>query len=253
MLGFAPAPGTHRTFTPAELARLARKYELPVEPKAEICLQRPLYPLMPADMLPVMQASLALPGARIEIVEHSRYAVPEGAIEFPRAALSAPSAQQPQAATLWRGFVRYGENHRFAIWARVRVLAPMERVVAAETLAAGKPIQAAQVRLETCAGFPPRVAPVTALEQAVGRAPRRSIRAGTVLETGLLDAPYDVGRGDKVRVEVSRGEAHLEMEGRAEAAGRRGQTIPVRNPSSGKRFPARVESAGRVVVVGDQR
>ena len=248
MLGFAPAPGVHRTFGVAELTRLAERYGLEVEPKSEICLERAVHTLAAADMAQVLQASLGLPDARLEILDYSRYAVPQGAVEFPRAGLLAPPPQQPQAAALWKGFVKYGSNRRFAIWARVRVVVRTGRVVAAETLSAGKPIQASQLRLESYEGFPPRVEPVSSLEAAVGKAPRRSVTAGTVLLPALLDSPYEVGRGETVRVEVSRGEAHLEMEGRAEAAGRRGQTIAVRNPSSGKRFPARVEGAGRVVV-----
>jgi flagella basal body P-ring formation protein FlgA len=248
MLGFRPAPGVRRRFSVAELGRLARRYGLEIEPKSEICLERPLRLLSAADLMPVLRASLALPEARIEIVDYSRYSVPRGLLEFPRTALRAPPLQQPQATTVWRGFIRFGRTQRFAVWARVRVLVRTGRVVAAETLGAGKPIAAAQLRSETYEGFPPRVAPLISIDQAVGRAPRRPISAGAVLTESGLENPYEVGRGDTVRVQVSRGEARLEMQGRAEAAGRRGQMIPVRNPSSGKRFPARVEGAGRVVV-----
>jgi flagella basal body P-ring formation protein FlgA len=130
----------------------------------------------------------------------------------------------------------------------VRILVKSARVVAAEPLHAQHPIEASQLRLETYEGFPLRIPPLGDIAQAVGRIPRRSLAAGTALAPGDLDTPYDVARGDSVRVEVSHGEAHLELDGRAEASGRRGQTIPVLNPANGRKFSARVEGAGRVSV-----
>src|SRR5581483_10522048 len=108
-------------------------------------------------------------GARVEILELSRYPVPKGELEFPRAGLLAPPPAQPQAATLWKGSIRYGGNRRFAVWARVRVLVKMERVVAAEALRTDRPIEATQLRLETFEGFPPRTPPLDTIAQAVGR------------------------------------------------------------------------------------
>lgn len=247
-MGYAPVPGTHRIFGVAELARQARRYGLDFEPKAEICLERPVEALSPSAVLEAIQSSLGLKGARIEIVEQSRYPVPHGTLEFPRAGLVPPSPSQPQAAVLWRGAVRYAANRRFGIWARVRILASAQRVVAAEALPAGRPIAAAQLRLETYEGFPLRTEPLDSIELAAGRVPRRSIARGAVLSPGDLEPPYEVLRGDAVHVEVSSGDAHLELNGRAEASGRRGQIIPVRNPANGKRFQARVEGAGQVEV-----
>src|SRR5690242_11732999 len=78
ILGYSPAPGAHRTCSVAELGRLALRYGLTIEPKAEICLERSVRAITPADMLPVMRASLSLPEGRIEFVEYSRYPAPEG-------------------------------------------------------------------------------------------------------------------------------------------------------------------------------
>jgi flagella basal body P-ring formation protein FlgA len=247
-IGYAPAPGIPRILTLAELARQARRYGLDFEPKAEICVERPVAPLSPEAVLEAIQSSLALTEARIELVEQSRYPVPKGPLEFPRTGLAAPSPSQAQAAALWRGSVRYAGNRRFAIWARVRILVRIQRVVAVETLRAGQPIEAAQLRLETYEGFPLRIQPLASIEQAAGLMPRRSIAAGAVLSASELDKPYEVSRGDAVRVGVSSGDARLELNGKAEASGRRGQTILVRNPANGKRFSARVEGAGRVEV-----
>src|SRR5581483_7332779 len=154
----------------------------------------------------------------------------------------------PEATTVWKGSIRYGGGHRFAIWARVRIAVKSPRVVAAEPLGPGGTIQAAQLRVDSYEGFPPRTTPLVSIEQAAGRIPRRSIPAGAPLSAADLDSPYDVTRGDWVRVEVAHGDAHLELDGRAQASGRRGQMIPVLNPANGKKFSARVEGAGRVSV-----
>jgi flagella basal body P-ring formation protein FlgA len=246
-LGYAPAPGTHRTFGVAELARVAQRYGLALEPRAGICLERAVEPLAPAQLLEAIQVALGIPDARIEILDYSRHPVPQGRIEFFRTALAAPPPSQSQASALWTGAVRYGGNRRFAIWARVRILVQAQRVVAAQALPAGHPIEMRHLRLEDYEGFPPRVTALASMELAVGRAPRRSISAGTVLSSNQLAAPYEIARGAAVRVEVSSGDAHIEMEGRAESDGRAGQTIPIRNPANGKRFQARVEGPGKVV------
>jgi len=247
-LGYAPAPGVKRTFGFAELSRLARRYSLTLASHAEICIERPVEPLSSAAVLDAMRGSLGLADARLEIIECSRYPVPRGLLEFPRGSLQAPPPAQKQAAALWKGFIRYGGNRRFAVWARVRVGVKMNRVVANQALPAGRAIDASQLRLDAYEGFPLPTPPLDALEQAVGRMPKRSLPAGAALAPGDLESPYDVKRGDSVRVAVVKGEAHLELEGRAEAPGRRGQTIPVLNPATGRKFSARVEGAGRVEV-----
>jgi flagella basal body P-ring formation protein FlgA len=57
--------------------------------------------------------------------------------------------------------------------------------------------------------------------------------------------PPDVNRGDMVEVEVRSGAAHLAFTGKAETAGRSGDTIAIRNLSSNKVFQARVDGKGR--------
>ena len=49
-------------------------------------------------------------------------------------------------------------------------------------------------------------------------------------------------------VAVHDGGALVSLEARAEASGSRGETIPVSNPTSHRRFRARVEGPGRVSV-----
>ena len=240
LLGFAPAPGVQRVFAGTELHRIAVRLHLAAEPEAPLCVERPRVALERERMLAAMQR--AWPGARIEILDAARGVVPAGEVEFPRA--------QWQPSGLWRGYVAYAPHRRFGLWARVKLRVPGTRVVAAERLAAGRAVAAAQVRLETAEAPPSALAPAETLEEVIGRIPRLPIAAGAVVTRAQLAPPLDVVRGQTVRVEARQGAAYLELEGRAEADGRRGDRIAVSNLTSGKRFPARVTGPGTVAAGG---
>jgi flagella basal body P-ring formation protein FlgA len=242
-LGYAPVPGARRYYHGAELNRLALRYNLAMDGAVEICIERAMEPLAPERVIAAMRQALGIPSIRIEIVELSRYPVPRGDIEFTRASLP-PSAAAP---VLWRGFVRYGSQHRFALWARVKVTVPSTRIVAIQNLPAGRRIEASQVRIEPTETFP-STQPAPSLDQVLSLVPRRSITAGAVLTQNLLDTPREVERGDVVAVEVHSGGARLALEGRAQNSGRRGDAIPIRNLDSGKSFSARVAGKDRVVL-----
>lgn len=236
----APAPGVVRVFGLSELHMLAARFHV-TPPAAGFCVARPVSPLTPQRLLDAMLH--AIPGAAIEILEHSRLPAPDGEIEFPRGQL-----QSSPAGALWTGFVRYAANRRFTIWARVKISVPAERVVAKADLPAGKPISAAAVEVVRRDEFPAAAAFATTTEDVIGRLPRLLIRAGTAIRASQLENPKEVLRGDTVTVEVHDGRASLKLEAEAEAAGAIGQFISVRNPTSGKRFRARVEAKGLVSV-----
>ncbi len=239
-LGFAPAPNVRRVFSIPELRRLAERFHINRTPDAEICFERKTATLDAEALLAAMRRSL--PDARIEIVEASRSAAPEGEPEFPVSGL-----RQTPTGAIWNGFVRYAGNRRFFIWAKVTIAVAAPRVIAVEDLKPGKPVEAFQLRVETRDGFPG--APIlSTIEEAAGRIPRRSLPAGTVLQPQWLEPAREVVRGQTVEVEVISGTARLTLEAEAEASGSMGQTIPVRNPESKKRFMARVEGPGRVSV-----
>lgn len=240
-VALAPAPGVARVFRVGELRRLAARLNLPAAPDTEICVERPVRAPDPARFLAAMQK--ALPQTSIEILEFSRQPVPEGEVEFPARGL-----RRGAGGALWVGCVHYAGNRAFAIWARVKVLVAVERVVAVGDLASGQPVAAAQLRLETRQEFPASEPFARTIDQVAGKWPRLPIRAGTAIRTDWLENPREIMRGETVRVEVRDGGAHLELEATAEGPGALGETIPVRNPISKKRFLARVEGKGRVSV-----
>jgi flagella basal body P-ring formation protein FlgA len=241
-IGYAPVPGLLRVYHAAEIQRLAARYGVPAPPAGEICFERAMEPLHPERVAEAMRSALNHPEARIEIVELSSYPVPRGEIQFSRSTLPAVSANP----VLWRGFIRYAGEHRFTIWARARVLVRSTRIVAAENLTPGRPIEARQLRLDEWEEFPSGQPDAHTLDEAVGKIPRKAVPAGSRLDASLLEAPKDVEQGDLVRVEVRSGAARVQMDGRAQAAGRRGEAIRVRNLSTGKSFSARIADKGRV-------
>jgi len=240
-IALAPAPGVQRIFRVPELRRMAVRLDWPVTPDTDICVERPLFPPDPARFLAAMQTSV--PRASIEILEYSRQPLPEGAVEFPAAGL-----RKGPAAALWTGYVRYAGTRRFTVWARVKAVVTATRILAASDLRPGQPITVGQLSVATREEFPISAPFAESIQAVAGRWPRLPVRAGTAIRADMLEGPKEVMRGELVRVDVRSGGAHLEFEAQAEASGATGETISVRNPTSNKRFPARVESKGKVSV-----
>ena len=240
-VALAPAPGVSRVFGPAELERLATRLHLPAAPWTEFCLERPVSAPDPAKLLDAMRKGL--PDARIEILDYSRHPQPDGEIEFPPRGLQAGTD-----GAMWIGCVHYGSNRRFAIWARVKVVATVERVLASGDLPTGQVIGDAQVVARTRDEFPSAEPFAKSLDQVVGRWPRVPIRAGAAIRLDQLQLPMEVVRGETVRVEVRNGPVHMEAEAQAEGSGALHETIPVLNTTSKRRFLARIEGKGRVSV-----
>lgn len=240
VLGYAPAPGARRSFGAAELARLAHRYGLIVEPGTEACFVRPLETLTRDRVAAALRA--AMPTGRIEIVEFSRQPVPPGELRFSLAGLAAE--QSTKSPLLWRGVVSKSGQADFPVWAKVRLQVAGKRVISTQALVPGRAIERTQLREESYEGQPG----MPDLSQVVGRAPRRLIPEGTVIETQWLSAPADVLSGERVRVEVRSGSARVFLEGQAQSSGRRGEVIGVRNPANGRIFRATVADRGRVAL-----
>jgi flagella basal body P-ring formation protein FlgA len=249
LLGSMPPPGSKRTFRASELASLARRYSIRLDSTADVCFEWPMESLDRGHILQAMRESLPDSGARIDITETSLSLVPRGRLEFPLATLGKPALDTQKDPALWRGDVVYGGDRRYAVWAKVRVTVPCERMIAQEALKAGQPINPQAVVVERGECFPSldrsgKTAPASLL----GMVPARAIAAGSQIRPEFLTRPNDVNRGDAVRVEVQSGAARLALVAQAESGGRSGDFITVRNPSSNKTFRARIKDKGQVVV-----
>lgn len=240
-VALAPVPGVVRTFRIPDLRSIFARFAIDAEPKAEVCVARPVAVLTPDRLLPAMQKLFAQ--ARIEIADFSRQPAPQGEVEF---AFSGLHYSEPES--LWTGSILYAGNRRFSIWARVKILQTVSRVVAVSELKPGQPVETAQLRVDTREAFPQLNVFARRVEDAAGKCPRVAIRAGSEIRTALLEPRKEVLRGDTVRVVVESGGAQLELEGVAETSGAAGQTVLVRNPLSQKQFRAVVEAKNRVRV-----
>jgi len=252
VVGYTPAPGVRRVITRQELVRLAERHGVRLEAAAGACVERSTERLSKERLEAALRmalkdaASAGAPEPRVEVLEFSRYPVPEGELEFARSALPAP----PRAGTavIWRGHVRYGGNRSVPVWARVRLMVSGEGLVAAESLPAGRPVRAEQVRLASLEWFPLGETPTQDAGLVVGRVPRRAIPAGAPVLPAALMPAQQIERGDTVTVEVASGAAQLRFQARAESSGSAGDSVTLRNPSSGRTFSGRVEAGGKVVV-----
>ncbi len=198
-----------------------------------------------------MHAALGMPDAHIELPEISVYPVPRGRIEFGLEHLGTPASPYQRAPVLWRGDVIYGEDHRFAIWARVRILVRHSEVVAAEELKPGRIIEPSQLRVTDQEGFPVFEKRQLSMDEAVGKTPIRPIAVGAVLRSELICRPNEINRGDLIEIEVRSGAARLVLAARAESGGHSGETIAVRNLESNKTFSAQVAGKGKAIVLTD--
>ena len=77
---------------------------------------------------------------------------------------------------------------------------------------------------------------------APGPTAKNAVRA-----TGRVGPP-EIQRGDKVEVRVISGSVLLKFEAEAMSSAHVGESVIVLNPESGRRFVARVEDKGKVVV-----
>jgi flagella basal body P-ring formation protein FlgA len=247
-VALAPVAGARRVFHTGELRQLALRLGLaPVDPiQGDVCVERKSAPLRPEDLLEAMRR--VLPVAKIELLDFSRQPAPLGRVEF-----ALRDHHPAPKGAFWRGGVRYAGSRRFVVWASVNLSVKELRVTAAEPLRPGQTLRPTQLRVEEVEVFPQPGKFLSTSEQVSGRVLRRAVEKGAAIQSEWLEPARDVLRGESVHVEAGAGAARLEFEGVAEAPGTAGQVIPVKNPQSQKRFFARVEGKGRVVVDGGVR
>ncbi|HTB18392.1 MAG TPA: flagellar basal body P-ring formation chaperone FlgA [Bryobacteraceae bacterium] len=249
VIGYSPAPGARRVFKSLELQRIAASYGVKVAPDAEACFEWSLQTLTDDVVRAAIRESLQSPGARIDVLAVSRNQAPVGKVSFPISGLLASTLSGPDTAVTWRGEVLYHGSRKFSVWARVKISASMSRVVPTQLILPGQNVSADQVRVETYDDFPLRNDIARNLEEVVGRMPRRALRIGSpVFRTDLIE-PLEVQRGDLVDVTAISGAAQLRMPALAEAPGRQGDVISLKNPRTGKIFRARIEGKDKALVM----
>ena len=244
-IGLAPVPGAQRVFRIPELRRIALANHLDGNPESEVCFAWKLGLPDRAAMLSAMLKELDGRAPSVQIVESSLIPVPDGEMVFPLSGLVFGS----EKASVWRGYVRYGDGKKFPVWVRAIVKIKEQHLVAVSDLREGESIGAGQTRLESYDGPVRREKYLTNAAQVEGMLARRSIPPGIALLEEMVESPREVSRGDAISVIVQTGAARLEVQVVAETDGRKGQIISVRNPRSGRSFRVRVEEKGVASIV----
>jgi flagella basal body P-ring formation protein FlgA len=244
----APMPGARRVVRSFELAALARKNSLQIDQPQDLCFEWAMEPIDRGRILEALQKALPYPDAQIDILETSLYEIPRGRIEFRYEDLGVPATPEKRSAAIWRGNVVYGDNHRYAIWARVMMSVRLPRMIAKETIQRGQPIMPEMVKVEMNDVFPAPGDIARNLGEIAGQVPLRTIPAGKEVHLGQVVPPPDVARGDPVDVEVRSGGMRLAFRARSESDGRHGEVISLRNPTSNRIFQARVEGKDKASI-----
>lgn len=127
----------------------------------------------------------------------------------------------------------------------VRVQAQVAGVVVREAVAAGQPLQAGMLALagQDLAAVPDLL---LAVADAEGRTARRSLRPGQPLRRSLLQAPVAVRRGQPVRIVGTGSGFQVAVAGTALEDGAAGDTVRIRNASTGRATTATVLGPGLV-------
>ena len=248
VIGYSPLPGSIRILQGAQLSRLAQRHGIADGEYQNVCFARAMRELDEQELLDVLHHAIAIPSAEIELVDFSRFPAPVGDLVFPRSGLALNPSPSP-VPLLWKGYVIYGNGNHFPVWARVKVRARLNRVVATDNLTARTPIRADQLRLEALDGIPDTLAPAQALEQVVGKTLLRPVRRGTSVSLDDVSTAITVRRGDKVDVDLESPGMHLRFEAAAEMDGRLGDRIRLRNLQSSSTFVAEVSGKDQARVV----
>ncbi len=234
IVGASPLPGVRRIMQPLEL----NKYGPAASP---VCFERATTLLTEDEVNRVLveRASSLQRGSpvHLQLLDFTKTPVPKGLIDF--------SPAGPDQSGLWRGRVKYDERRTFPIWAKVRITTEQTWLEAAELLQPGKPISESQLKKQRGPRSPFGPQPIIDI---AGRVPLRAIKPCETIFASMLTTPRDIERGDKVAVEVVSGEAHLLFDAIAESPGRLGESVLIKNPENGRRFQARVESKGKVLI-----
>jgi flagella basal body P-ring formation protein FlgA len=248
--GYAPGPGATRVFWPAELINIAKRNGIATdEVFQKICFEWPMRQLTAPEIVSAIRVwapeGAAIEIGAIEIGEQSKFSVPFGELTVPRPASASPALD---GTILLRGFVTFGGAQHFPTWARVRLRIKQTVVVALADIDAATEIRAEQLRVEERECGIESAQFLSSIAQVTGKYAKRRMIAGNPVLLTALEEPKPVMRGAVVKVEVRDGGAFLAFDGRAEESGRAGETVKVRNPSSGKDFAARVTGLNRVLV-----
>jgi flagella basal body P-ring formation protein FlgA len=251
-LGFSPLPGTQRILSTRELTLIAHRHGLTLISgdgnMPSVCVERAAGRISREDMQAALIAALNTPNAQLVLIEFSEQPVPLGRLEFRRSGLNKPHLEAPDAPVLWRGRLIYDGQRSVMIWAKVKISVDRVVLVAAEDIAMKTVVAADQIKEVHERQFPFVEPSLVSRDEIIGKIARGLIPAGQKFAPSTLSEPQDVSKGDKVHVSVIDGSATLSLDAVAQSSGKKGESILVHNPTTGKNFRAVVDEKGKATV-----
>lgn len=250
MLSYAPAPGSRRTVSAPEISSWARSRGLVTGARDGACFERAGFTRTANDYREAIREQLKVTaGAEIEVLDFYSRVLPPGRLELPVAGAAVPPPDHPETPFIWRGQLISSDGGSYPVWARVTILANRNVVRPVRDLPAGAILEAQQLTSAPERCNPLRPGDSQPLSFYIGKSLIRSVTKGSRLDPGVVQDPPAVRRGDKVRVSVVNGSAHLELDAFANGAGNVGDSILLRNPAGSKYFRAIITGVGRAEVL----
>lgn len=145
-IALAPAPRLRRTFFWREIAQLGKAHGIQIPPGAVACFEGASEVLTQARVAQALARAPHDPGAKIAVLEFSRFPLPHGELEF-----GPPPSTDRLQAVIWRGRLNYGVNRSVTVWARVKLEAPQREVERGDAVAVEVHSGAALVKFEAAA------------------------------------------------------------------------------------------------------
>lgn len=235
VLTSTPDPGTRRWITTMELRQWGLTPRAGLE-QPGICLERQLKPLQAENVRSEIQAALHSGFGDVQLLGITSIQPalsPDGRLSLSLAGLQLLSAADGVCSFLWRGSIEYDAHRLAPVKVLGRYQAETIRFAANRDLLAGDVLSSSDYERTAEPGCP---------HGAVGPAPpegsimRRALKKGDGIEAAMLKAPTVVEVGSELLVKASAGGASVSMAAIAESAGRRGDSMFVRNKESGKRI-----------------
>lgn len=248
VVGYAPGPGAQRTISLGELGRLAKRFGVSVDliKVGAPCFEQITSGIGAEEFQSAVTAALQTSGAHAEVLDFSRSPLPVGKLDFSMNGAAHPPAGTPDAPFMWRGRLMSESGRSFPVWAKVKVTAEATVVIALEPLSKGQTIKPEQVELRAVKVSPFTSGLFSELGQAAGRKLKRDIAAGQPIPAAALEEVKEVLAGDTVHVDAISGQADISFDAKAQASGRKGDTVLILNPANGRTFRAIVIEKNRV-------
>ena len=251
-LGFSPLPGTQRILSARALTLIAHRHGLTLTSgdgmMPSVCVERAVRRISREEMKAALVGALGMADAELELIEFSEQPVPLGRLEFSRAGLNKPPLLAPDNPVLWRGRLVCDGQRSVMIWAKVKISADRAVLVASEDIAMKTVVGASQIKDAHERQFPFVEPSLVSRDEIIGKIARRLIPAGQKFAASALSEPMDISKGDTVHVKVVDGSATLSLDAVAQSPGKKGESILVHNPTTGRNFRAVVDEKGKATV-----